>query len=58
MLYSLTKKYGPSLDDVIEMGRKSRAELDLVDSAEFDIAQLTTRESSAKERLSGEHKLS
>ena len=33
----------PSLDDVIEMGRKSRAELDLVDSAAFDIAQLSAR---------------
>lgn len=56
VLYSLTKKYGPSLDDVIEMGRKSRAELDLVDSAAFDIAQLSARESSAKERLTTEAK--
>jgi DNA repair protein RecN (Recombination protein N) len=38
------------------MGRQSRAELDLVDSAAFDLAQLTTRESSAKERLTGEAK--
>ena len=56
VLYSLTKKYGPSLDDVIEMGRKSRAELDLVDSAAFDIAQLSARESSAQERLASEAK--
>jgi len=56
VLYSLTKKYGPSLDDVIEMGRKSRSELDLVDSAAFDIAQLASRESSAKDRLTGEAK--
>jgi DNA repair protein RecN (Recombination protein N) len=56
VLYTLTKKYGPSLDDVIEMGRKSRAELDLVDSAAFDIAQLSARESSAQERMASEAK--
>ena len=56
ILYSLAKKYGPSLDDVIEMGRKSRAELDLVDSAAFDIAQLSARETSVQERLTSEAK--
>jgi DNA repair protein RecN (Recombination protein N) len=56
VLYSLIKKYGPSLEDVIEMGRKSRAELDLVDSAAFDIAQLSVRETSAGERLAAEAK--
>src|SRR5690349_2513834 len=40
VIYALVKKYGPTLDDVIEMGRKSRTELDLVDSGSFDIAQL------------------
>jgi DNA repair protein RecN (Recombination protein N) len=54
VLYSLTKKYGPSLEDVIETGRKARQELDLVDSAGFDIAQLTAREKSARESLAGE----
>jgi len=51
MIYSLVKKYGPTLDDVIETGRKSRAELDLVDSAAFDIAQLEAREKEATFRL-------
>jgi DNA repair protein RecN (Recombination protein N) len=51
VIYSLVKKYGPSLDNVIEMGRKSRAELDLVDSGAFDIAQLEARMKSASERL-------
>ena len=41
---SLIKKYGPTLDDVIETGRKARAELDLVDSADSIIANLTVRE--------------
>jgi DNA repair protein RecN (Recombination protein N) len=56
VLYTLVKKYGPALEDVIEMGRKSRAELDLVDSAAFDIAQLSARESAAKERVTTEAK--
>ena len=51
VIYSLVKKYGPGLDDVIEMGRKSRAELDLVDSGSFDLAQLETREREAAEKL-------
>ena len=51
VIYTLIKKYGPTLDDVIETGRKSRAELDLVDSGSFDLAQLQARESNASERL-------
>lgn len=51
VIYSLVKKYGPGLDDVIEMGRKSRAELDLVDSGSFDLAQLEAREREAAEKL-------
>jgi len=54
VLYSLTKKYGPSIEDVIETGRKARQELDLVDSAGFDIAQLTAREKTARESLDRE----
>ena len=50
-IYSLVKKYGPTLDDVIETGRKSRAELDLVESGSFDLAQLQARETSAAEKL-------
>ncbi len=52
IIYDLTKKYGPALDDVIETGRKSRAELDLVDSGAFDIAQLEARESADSAKLS------
>ena len=51
VIYTLVKKYGPTLDDVIETGRKSRSELDLVDSGSFDLAQLQAREKSASERL-------
>jgi DNA repair protein RecN (Recombination protein N) len=51
VIYSLVKKYGPTLDDVIETGRKSRAELDLVDSGSFDLAQMQAREKLAAEKL-------
>ncbi|MEP6905967.1 MAG: DNA repair protein RecN, partial [Gemmatimonadales bacterium] len=54
VLYTLVKKYGPALDDVIETGRRARSELDLVDSAGFDIAQLTARESAARAQLSAD----
>jgi DNA repair protein RecN (Recombination protein N) len=53
LVFRLTKKYGPSLVDVIETGRRSRAELDLVDSAGLDIRQLETREAEARTRLEG-----
>ncbi|MEP6507460.1 MAG: DNA repair protein RecN [Gemmatimonadales bacterium] len=51
LIFDLVKKYGPTLDDVIETGRKSRAELDLVDSGSFDLAQLEAREKAAVESL-------
>jgi DNA repair protein RecN (Recombination protein N) len=56
VLYSLVKKYGPALEDVIEAGRKAKEELDLLDSAAFDIAQLQAREGAARERLAAEAK--
>ena len=53
-LYGLLKKYGPKLDNVIEAGRAARAELDLIDTAQFDLANLTAREADARRRLSAE----
>jgi DNA repair protein RecN (Recombination protein N) len=50
-LFGLLKKYGPTLDNVIEAGRSARAELDLIDTAQFDLANLTARESEARSRL-------
>jgi len=50
-IFGLVKKYGPTLDDVIETGRKSRAELDLVDSGSFDLAQLESKQTAATEKL-------
>src|SRR6185436_19408075 len=51
LLYRLTKKYGGSLVDVLETGRRARTELDLVDSAGLDLRQLEARERDARKRL-------
>jgi DNA repair protein RecN (Recombination protein N) len=51
VLFRITRKYGPSLADVIETGRRARAELDLVDSAGLDLRQLQARESETRTRL-------
>ena len=53
-LFALLKKYGPTLENVIETGRSARAELDLIDTARFDLANLTAREADARRRLSAE----
>jgi DNA repair protein RecN (Recombination protein N) len=54
LIFRLTKKYGGTLAEAIETGRRSRAELDLVDSAGLDLRQLEAREAEARERLSAE----
>ena len=51
LLYRLTKKYGPTLPDVLEAGRGARAELDLVDSADLDLRTLEERERTATQSL-------
>ena len=51
LLFRLTKKYGATLAEVIETGRRSRSELDLVDSAGLDLRQLEAKEREATSRL-------
>lgn len=51
ILFSLAKKYGPTLAEVVEAGRQARAELDLVDSAGLDMRQLESQAAAAGERL-------
>jgi len=51
LLYRLTKKYGPTVADVIEAGRTARGELDLVDSADLDLRALEERERTAAQAL-------
>jgi DNA repair protein RecN (Recombination protein N) len=51
LLFRLTKKYGATLAEVIDTGRTSRAELDLVDSAGLDLRTLEEREREAERAL-------
>jgi DNA repair protein RecN (Recombination protein N) len=51
LLFSLTRKYGPTLADVIRQGRDARRELDLVDSSGLDLRALRERETAAAEAL-------
>ncbi|GAC1463717.1 MAG: DNA repair protein RecN [Gemmatimonadaceae bacterium] len=53
-LFGLLKKYGPTFENVIDAGRSARSELDLIDTAQFDLANLTAREAEARRRLSAE----
>ena len=54
VLFRLMKKYGPTLEDVLETGRRTRAELDLVDTAALDLRQLEQRRADARETLVSE----
>ncbi|MEP6620600.1 MAG: DNA repair protein RecN [bacterium] len=51
LLFKLTKKYGQTLGEVMEQGRTARSELDLVDSADFDLRVLDERERAALDAL-------
>ena len=51
LIFRLSKKYGGTLADVIATGAQAQSELDLVDSAEFDVAQLRKQEAEAADRL-------
>ncbi|HEX6251414.1 MAG TPA: DNA repair protein RecN [Gemmatimonadaceae bacterium] len=51
-IFRLTKKYGPSIEEVVETGRAARAELDLLDASGFDARLLEERERALVEQLS------
>jgi DNA repair protein RecN (Recombination protein N) len=51
LIFGLSKKYGGTLADVVSTGARAQAELDLMDSAEFDVAQLRRQDSEASDRL-------
>jgi DNA repair protein RecN (Recombination protein N) len=53
LVYRLAKKYGGALAQVLETGRRARAELDLVDSAGLDLRELEAREREARAQLEG-----
>ncbi len=51
VLFRLTQKYGPELDDVLRTGTETQAELDLLDSAAFDLSRLEDRLAEAEQEL-------
>lgn len=51
LFFRLKTKYGPDLADVIETGRKARAELDLIEGGEFELSALQQREQEAAAEL-------
>jgi DNA repair protein RecN (Recombination protein N) len=54
LIFRLTKKYGPSLAEVISTGREARRELDLLDTAGLDIRGLREKEKAAVTELTSE----
>ena len=51
LLFRLKTKYGATLEEVVEVGRAARAELDLVDGASFEIGALERRIGVATEEI-------
>lgn len=48
LLYRLGKKYGPSLEEILATLEKAKAELALVDDADWTIAELNRKEAEAR----------
>ncbi|MFN2398972.1 MAG: DNA repair protein RecN [Gemmatimonadaceae bacterium] len=53
LLFRLAKKYGPSMEEIVETGQRARSELDLLETAEFDLAALREEHTSAAATLAG-----
>ncbi len=51
VLYRLLQKYGPTLDDVLRTADEAKTELDLLDTAAFDLDTLRTRREDADAAL-------
>lgn len=51
LLFRLTKKYGPTLADVIATGDKSRVELDLAESGGLDLGALEKKRQASEKKL-------
>ena len=51
LLFRLTQKYGPGLADVLNTADQARRELDLLDTADLDLAQLKERREAAERDL-------
>ncbi len=53
LLFRLKSKYGPTLEDVVELGRRARGELDLLEGADFERRALEKEEADAAAALTG-----
>lgn len=51
LIFRLKTKYGPTLADVIETGRRAREELDLIDSGGLERRELEKAEAAAREKV-------
>ena len=51
VLYALTRKYGPDVDDVLRTLEESRAELELLDTADLDLEKLAADREAADKDL-------
>lgn len=51
VLYRLTQKYGPTIADVVEAGAKAAQELDLLDTADGDLASVREKREAAEKEL-------
>ncbi len=51
LLHRLTRKYGGTVADVLELARRSREELDVLDTAAIDLRQLDRRRAEAEQEL-------
>jgi DNA repair protein RecN (Recombination protein N) len=56
LLFRLTKKYGPTITDVLRVAREAHDELSLVDGAGFDLKALESRREEARAWLTNEAK--
>jgi len=54
LIHRLKRKYGASIEDVIEVGRAAREELDAADRSVFDLEVLSEEEERTREALSSE----
>ncbi len=51
LIFRLKTKYGATLQEVIDVGRSAREELELIENAEWELSGLQTKENEAKDRL-------
>jgi len=51
LIFRLSSKYGAGIDEILELGSRARAELDLIEGGDFELGRLREEETSAGEAL-------